>query len=120
VYHKTGGDEFRIFKDGIYKVFYSDSSDQPIQIAFTVNGNLLPGCIAGVNTGAGAVSNRKLIALHCGDVVKVINHISAPGTVNLNENAGGQEVASNSEFTMYRIDGLPCVPPPYPPPPKKI
>lgn len=117
VYHKTGDDEFHIFKDGVYKVFYTDSSDQPIQVAFTVNGNLLSGGIAGVNTGAGAVSLRKFISLHCGDVVKVINHISTAGTITLNENAGGSEVAINSEFMLYRIDALPCVPPP--PPQKK-
>lgn len=123
VYHQQGSDEVHIHKDGIYKIMYSDTSDQPIQVSVTVNGNILPGGIGGTNDGACQISVRQLLALHDGDIIKVINHTSTSGQINLYENAGGHLVGMNTEFSCYRIDNLPMpIPqhPPHPPKSKKI
>jgi hypothetical protein len=110
VHHHQGSSDVHIRKDGLYKITYSDSCDQPIQIAITVNGNIInDGGIGGSDNGAGQISVRKLVELHDGDIIKILNHASASGTINLTQNAGGRNVGINCELTCLRIDGLPVV-----------
>lgn len=111
-YHNTGSPEIVIKKDGIYKLYYTDSSDQPLQVAITINGVVYPNSIAGINNGAGAINTRTIVPLRCGDILKVINHTSSAGTITLNENAGGTRIGINSNFAAFRLDNIPCVPPP--------
>ena len=113
IYHKTGSKEFIIKRDGVYSFFFHDSNIDPLQVAFAINGTVLPNAIAGTNAGAASVVSQMFANLYCGDKVTIINHTSANGLVTFSENSGGTEPSVNADLVLIRLSDIPCMQSPH-------
>jgi len=93
----------KVKKSGIYSLISNSTSDQPSQVSVFVNGTLVSPNTSGTDSGAGEVSLLSLICLKCGDVVTIVNHVSAFPNILLSQNPGGTEVGVNCKLLLYKI-----------------
>lgn len=99
-------EQIQILEDGIYKVFFLCDTNTSIQMAFTVNGNVVDSTIMGSNKGACQTSIRTLLTLKKGDYVTVRNHTSANGQVVISKESGGTLDNISAIFTIFKIAPL--------------
>lgn len=104
--HLQGKSEIIVEEDGIYVVTVDIYTNTPAQ--FTIYVNDIPDhtTTSGTDSGAGLATSAQLIKLKKCDRVKVVNHSSAVGSVTLTENAGGTEIATNTNFFISKVDSI--------------
>ena len=107
IQHIQGTKEMIVEHTGIYNATFNLSTIAPAQFALAINGVVNPTTISGTNSGAALNSMIQLIVLKKGDVVTLIDNISAITPINTTNNAGGTAVGNNTIVTFYRI--TPCV-----------
>lgn len=103
--------EVQILEDGIYKIFFVCSNVSPAQLSFMVDGVPVTESIQGSNKGAGQISLRVLLELRKNQVVSVINHTSAAGTIVLSNSAGGSGQSVSALLTIFKAANIikPCI-----------
>ena len=104
--HVNGTAELKVLKAGVYVMEFCINTIQPCQFSIFINGVLEPTTTAGTNKGAGQLLLRQTLALNENDVVTVVNHQSAIGTITTSLNAGGTLPGVNSSMVLYRIAPL--------------
>ena len=102
----SNGGNVNILEDGVYKVFFLATTPTPAQFAFAVNGNPIHNTTQGSSKGAGQITIRSLLELKQGDVVSVLNHVSANGSITINSNAGGSMNNIATILTIFKIAPL--------------
>jgi hypothetical protein len=95
-----------ILEDGVYKVFFLATTPTPAQFAFALNGVPITNSTQGSSKGAGQITIRSLLELKQGDVLQVLNHISANGSITININAGGNMNNICTILTVFKIAPL--------------
>ena len=102
--------QVQIEQDGVYKMCCVVNNGTPGQLAFAVNGVVLPQTIQGSNHGAAQITIRVLVELKKGDIVTVINHTSV-APIQLTAMAGGLQNTVSAELVIFKIAQLckPCV-----------
>lgn len=107
----SDGGNVNILEDGVYKVFFLATTPTPAQFAFAVNNVPIADSTQGSSKGAGQITIRSLLELKQGDVVSVLNHVSANGSVTINSNAGGSMNNIAAILTIFKISPLvkPCI-----------
>lgn len=104
VYHVQGKDEFIIEKPGLYNVFACINTNEPAQIALFVNGMPEPSAIFGRDSGASTTTLTQFIKFNKGDKLVLRNYQSNSDKLLLTEVAGGQRVAPNKSFSLFRLN----------------
>lgn len=92
-----------IQEDGVYKLFFSLTTNTAVQFALTVNGVAVESTTQGSNKGAGQLTSRALLSLKKNDVITVRNHSSLLGSVSISQNAGGLQPAISAILTVFKI-----------------
>ena len=98
--------DINILEDGVYKVFFLANTPTPGQFAFSVNGTVVTTSIQGSSKGAGQITLRSLLELKQGDVLNVLNHVSANGGLTINSGAGGSKNTISTVLTIFKIAPL--------------
>jgi hypothetical protein len=101
--HTLGSGDITVSKDGIYVFVFIVNTAQACQFTLFVNGVPNQSTTAGINKGANVLQLRQQLELKAGDVISVKNHVSAVGTVIINQNAGGTLTGNNVELIVSRI-----------------
>jgi len=107
--HIPNTSDLVIKKSGIYMVLNILNVDDPSQWTIYINGISNAATTTGLNSGATQSTRASILALNCGDIVTIRNHIS-PKDVALTVNAGGDgTVASvNAHIILVRIAPYVC------------
>jgi hypothetical protein len=92
-----------IQKSGIYYISGSIYTSQAAQFTLFVNGVAVPSSISGKNRGASQVLLRDILKLNSGDVLTIVNHTSALGSITSLGNAGGSETDASAFLSVFRI-----------------
>lgn len=111
--HIQGNDIVTIERSGLYDVFTDICTDEPLQFALFVNGNVLPNTIFGRDSGANRCLMRQFVRLNKGDVIQVKNYRSYANPVHTALNAGGNFIGQNSlllAFMLHPIEDKVCDP----------
>jgi hypothetical protein len=103
VNHIQGYDNINIEKSGLYDIFTDICTDEPLQYALFVNGNVVPNTIFGRDSGANRCLMRQFVVLNKGDQVQIRNYLSYANPVNTAINAGGQFIGQNSLFIAFML-----------------
>lgn len=109
--HKQGTNNFVVTRDGVYDIFTDMITNEPQQIALSINGIPEPTTFSGRNSGGGRCIMRQFVKLYKGDVVKVINYNSLLGSVTTSINPGGNLPGQNIGFMTFRLSPI-CLPTP--------
>jgi hypothetical protein len=81
----------------------SGCTAQACQFTIFVNGVPNQTTTAGINKSSNVLQLRQELELKAGDVVSVVNYISANGSVKITPNSGGTLVGINTELIIYKI-----------------
>jgi len=112
IHHNQGSTTVTINEDGIYDVFADVLTNEPSQLALFVNGTPEVSTIFGRDSGGSRCLMRQFVKLLKGDVITVRNYESHSGALTSGNNAGGELVAQNCLFMVFKLCGLDdCVPP---------
>lgn len=103
VTHTPGSGNVTVSKDGVYFFCVVLQSSQSCQFSVFVNGVQVASTTTGINKGASVLHMRQLIELKAGNVVSIVNHASAGGTVTISQNSGGTLTGVNAEFILLRL-----------------
>ena len=96
-------DQIIILEDGVYKIFFLITTTTAAQFSFSVNGLPVSYTIEGSNKGASQISIRSILELKQNDILQVLNHTSASGTVIASQNAGGAKQNVSTILTIFKI-----------------
>ena len=109
----TTNSSVNILEDGVYKIFFLATTPTPAQFAFAVNNVPVSSSQQGSSKGAGQITIRSLLELKKGDVLNVLNHVSANGNVTINSGSGGSQNNIAAVMTIFKIAPLckPCIKP---------
>lgn len=105
----TSPDQIQILEDGVYKVFFIINIGTAAQITLFVNGLPVDASTQGTNKGAGQLSTRILLELKKNDILTVVNHTSANGSIVATEFCGGYKQTISTILTLFKIAPL-CKP----------
>jgi hypothetical protein len=108
VWNPSGSDptQVQVLEDGVYKLFFLVTTNNPAQFSLAVNGTVVPTTTQGSNKGAGQITIRTLLELKAGDVVQVLNYISANGTATISNHCGGPKDSLSAILTVFKIAPL--------------
>jgi hypothetical protein len=108
VWNPSGSDptQVQVLEDGVYKLFFLTTTNNPAQFSLAVNGTVVPTTTQGSNKGAGQITIRTLLELKAGDVVQVLNYISANGTATISNHCGGPKDSVSAILTAFKIAPL--------------
>jgi len=109
----TDASQVQVLEDGVYKLFFLATTNTPGQFSIAVNGTPVETTTQGSNKGAGQITIRALLDLHKNDIVQVLNHTSANGSIILSANCGGSQNSISAILTAFKIAPLykPCIKP---------
>jgi len=100
--HVAGSADIIVRRPGVYFIISTVFSDQPLQIAYYINGTILHTTIIGKNSGAGPLISKHLFTLNDGDVITIRNYGSL-GTFTIPIGTGGTLDSINTEILIQRI-----------------
>lgn len=95
--------QVKVLEDGVYKLFFLTNTNTAGQFSFAVNGVPVNSSTQGSNRGAGQITIRSLCELKQNDIVTVVNHTSANGSIVISENAGGKYLSVNASFIIFKL-----------------
>ena len=109
----TDPTQVQFLEDGVYKIFFVANTPTPAQLSFALDGMPIATTIQGTSKGAGQVSMRTLLEVKKNQIISVLNHTSANGTITINTNAGGQQASLSAFLSIFKIAPLckPCIKP---------
>ena len=110
IHHVQGTADICIERDGVYDLFVDIATDEPLQFALFVNGNLDPSTIFGRDSGANRCLLRQFVKFNKGDKINVRNYTSSTGTVHTVANAGGEYIGHNVLFMAFMLHPTCCEP----------
>lgn len=97
---------FKVLEDGIYKLYFFIDSTTACQFTYTVNGVPIEYTTQGTNRGSGQMNLHSILALKKNDIVTVRNWKSNSSSITTQVNAGGNQIAMNTNLTIYKIAPL--------------
>jgi len=112
---KQGSYSVEIEQSGVYDIFATVATNQPLQLTVFVNGVGVSTTNFGRDSGASRCYVRQFIALKCGDVVSVNNFLSASSDVHTVSSGLGQYLSNSVGFALFKMHAN-CEPRPCPPP----
>ena len=105
----TNPDQIQILEDGVYKVFFSATTNTSAQFSVCINDVPYDPSTQGSDKGAGQITTRVLLELKKGDYITIKNHTSTNGNVVISTYAGGFQPNLNVLCTVFKIAPL-CKP----------
>lgn len=102
----TNPDQIQILEDGVYKLFFLINTGTSAQFTVFVNGLPIDASTQGTNKGAGQLTTRILLELKKNDIITVVNHTSANGSVIATELCGGYKQNISAIVTLFKIAPL--------------
>ena len=115
VQFRQGSYHVEIDQSGVYDLFATASTNEPVQVTIFVNGVAISTTNFGRDSGASRCYVRQLLALKRGDHVSMNNYLSASATVETVNSGVGNYVNNNVGFCLFKIHSN-CEPRPCPPP----
>jgi hypothetical protein len=108
VWNPSGSDptQVQVLEDGVYKLFFLATTNNPAQFSIAVNGTVVPTTTQGSNKGAGQITIRTLEELKAGDIVQVFNYLSANGMITISNHCGGPKDSVSAILTVFKIAPL--------------
>jgi hypothetical protein len=100
--HAPGTDGIVAITAGVYLIDFSVSGVEPGQFALFDNGALISGSTYGSGAGTQINSGQVLVTLSPGDVVTLVNHVSA-AAVTLQTLAGGSSMNVNASVLIDQV-----------------
>jgi len=110
-----GSYDVKIEQSGVYDIFATVATNEPLQLTVFVNGVGVSTTNFGRDSGASRCYVRQFIALKCGDVVSVNNFLTASPTINTVSSGNGQYLSNNVGFALFKMHAN-CEPRPKPNP----
>jgi len=110
-----GSYDVKIEQSGVYDLFATVATNEPLQLTVFVNGVGVSTTNFGRDSGASRCYVRQFIALKCGDVVSVNNFLTASPTINTVSSGNGQYLSNNVGFALFKMHAN-CEPRPKPNP----
>lgn len=107
--------EVKIEQSGVYDLFATAATNEPVQLTIFVNGVGVSTTNYGRDSGASRCYVRQIIALKRGDCVSMNNYLSASPTVTTVASGYGNYVDNNIGFCLFKLHAN-CEPRPCPPP----
>ena len=106
IHHNQGATTITINEDGIYDVFTDILTNEPSQLALFINETPEVSTIFGRDSGGSRCLMRQFVKLLKGDIISVRNYESYSGILTSGNNAGGNLVAQNCLFMIFKLCGL--------------
>jgi len=103
--YMPGGTDIVVKENGLYDVFVDIATNEPLQLALSINGVINPYTIFGRDSGANRVIIRQFVLLKRGDVVRIMNYLST-SEVTTTQNAGGNYIGNNCMFMLFKLHNL--------------
>jgi len=100
--HVAGSSDIIVRRPGVYYILASIFSDQPLQIAYYINGSILHTTILGKNSGAGPLISKHFFTLNDGDIITIRNYGSL-GAFTIPAGTGGLIESTNAEIVLQKI-----------------
>jgi hypothetical protein len=110
-----GSYELKVEQSGVYDLFATIATNEPLQLTVYVNGVPVSSTNFGRDSGASRCYVRQFIALKRGDCVSVHNFLTASATVTTVSSGNGAYVSNNLGFALFKMNPN-CDPRPCPPP----
>jgi hypothetical protein len=102
----TNPGQITVLEDGVYKLFFLINTGTAAQFTVFVNGVPINTSTQGTNKGAGQLTTRLLVELKKNDIITVVNHTSANGSVIATELCGGYKQNISTIVTLFKIAPL--------------
>jgi len=102
--YMPGGTDIVVKENGLYDVFVDIATNEPLQLALSINGVINPYTIFGRDSGANRVIIRQFVLLKRGDVVRIMN--LSTSEVTTTQNAGGNYIGNNCMFMLFKLHNL--------------
>ena len=110
-----GSYEVKIEQSGVYDLFATVATNEPLQLTIFVNGVGISTTNFGRDSGASRCYVRQFVALKRGDCVSVNNFLSASAFNRTVASGNGNYVSNNLGFCLFKMHSN-CDPRPCPPP----
>jgi len=107
--HLPNASDLVIKKSGIYLLLNILNVNDPSQWSVFING--IPNAVTttGLNSGASQTTRTCIVALNCGDVITVRNHVSPKeSTLTVNAGGDGTNASVNAHVIVVRIAPYTC------------
>jgi hypothetical protein len=100
---RQGSYRVEIEQSGVYDLFATVATNEPVQVTIFVNGCGVSTTNFGRDSGASRCFVRQLIALKRGDHVSMNNYISASATVTTVDSGNGNYVNNSLGFCLFKL-----------------
>ena len=112
---KQGSYEVKVEHSGVYDIFATVATNEPLQLTIFVNGVGISTTNYGRDSGASRCYVRQFVALKRGDCVSVNNFLTASATVQTVSSGSGNYVNNNVGLSLFKMHSN-CKPRPCPAP----